>query len=458
MAAVWSEEGRLAAMTEVEICAAEAMAERGQIPRAAAQAIRWRAKPDAKRIAEIEAVTHHDVIALVTCLAESVGPEGRYIHRGMTSSDVLDTALAVQMKRAGRILLAGLDRLTDALKVLAERHAATPQMGRTHGVHAEPVTFGLKMALFWDEFRRHRQRLARLLPELCVGKISGAVGTYAHLDPWIEAAVCKRLGIAPAAVSSQIVPRDRHADFLGRLAGIGASLERFALEIRHLQRTEVAEAGEPFQKGQKGSSAMPHKQNPILCERICGLSRLLRGYAAAALENVALWHERDISHSSVERVALPDATLALDYMLDRATWLAANLRVDPERMRANLEASKGLWASEAVLLALIEKGLSREAAYAVVQRCALACWEAGPAGPSFEKTLAADAEVRKALKPAEMTRLFDLAHALRHVPLIFKRLGLSAGAGAESHPAFSSARRLRGRKVARAKGKSSRVR
>lgn len=423
MSAVWDDHARLRAMTEVEILAVEAMAELGLVPPEAARKIREKARFDVDRVNEIEKITQHDVIALVTCLAENVGPEGRFLHLGMTSSDVLDTALAVQMKRAAGILAARLDRLIAVLAAQAVKYRNTPMMGRTHGVHAEPITFGLKLALFFDEIRRGAARLARAAEGVSVGKISGAVGTYAHLAPQVEEIVCRRLGLVPAPVSSQIIPRDRHAEFVATIAGIGASLERLALEIRHLQRTEVGEAGEPFQKGQKGSSSMPHKRNPITCERICGMSRLLRGYASATLENVALWHERDISHSSVERVVLPDATLTLDYMLAKATWLVGNLHVDAARMKANLDASLGLWCSESVLLALVGKGLSREAAYAIVQKNALAAWDAKK---PFEKLLAADPKVRKHLSPTEIRKFFDLKHALRNVPRVFARLGLSS--------------------------------
>ncbi len=425
MSAVWDDHARLRAMTEVEILAAEAMAELGLVPAEAARKIREKARFEVDRVNEIEKVTHHDVIALVTNLAENVGPEGRFLHLGMTSSDVLDTALAVQMKRSAAILSGRLERLIAALAAQAMKYRGTPMIGRTHGVHAEPVTFGLKLALFYDEIRRGAARLVRAAEGVAVGKISGAVGTYAHLAPQVEEIVCKRLGLSPAPTSSQIIPRDRHAEFVTAIAGVGASLERLALEIRHLQRTEVGEAGEPFQKGQKGSSAMPHKRNPIICERICGMSRLLRGYASAALENVALWHERDISHSSVERVVLPDATLALDYMLAKAAWLVENLHVDAARMKRNLDASLGLWCSESVLLALVDKGLSREAAYAIVQKNAHAAWDNQK---PFERLLAADPKVRKHLSAAEIRRFFDLKHALRNVPRIFARLGLSAPA------------------------------
>lgn len=425
ISAVWDENARLRAMTEVEILAAEAMAELGLVPAEAARAIRAKARFDVDRVNEIERVTHHDVIALVTCLAESVGPEGRFLHLGMTSSDVLDTALAVQMKRAAAILSAKIDRLVELLGKQAVAYRDVPMMGRTHGVHAEPITFGLKLALFYDEMRRAADRFRRAARGAAVGKISGAVGTYAHLSPKVEEKVCARLGLTPAPTSSQIIPRDRHAEYVSAVAGVGASLERLAVEIRHLQRTEVGEAGEPFAKGQKGSSAMPHKRNPIICERICGMSRLLRGYATAALENVALWHERDISHSSVERVILPDATIALDYMLAKAIWLVENLHVDAARMKRNLDAALGLWASESVLLALVEKGLSREAAYRIVQRSAHAAWDAQR---PFAKVLAADPEARKHLSVREIEGFMDLKHALRQVPRVFERLGLGAPA------------------------------
>ena len=425
MSAIWTEEARFGAMMEVEIAAAEAMAELGTVPKDAAWTIRTRARFDVKRINEIEKVTQHDVIAFVSNLAESIGPAGRYLHLGMTSSDVLDTGLAVQMKKAAALLAKRVDALLAALKVQAEKYRDTPMIGRTHGIHAEPITFGLKLALFHDELGRARDRLRAVQKEVAAGKISGAVGTYAHLDPQVEEGVCKRLGLTPAPTSSQIIPRDRHAAFLNWIAISGASLERLALEIRHLQRTEVAEAFEPFGKGQKGSSAMPHKRNPILCERICWMSRLLRANAMAALENVALWHERDISHSSVERVILPDSCIALDYMLVKAAGLVENLDVRPERMKANLDASHGLWASESVLLALVEKGLTREAAYALVQKSAMESWRTGK---PFVDLLSADPELKKHLPAARIKGLVNLPHALRNIPRVFERLGLAGGA------------------------------
>ncbi|MEW5762137.1 MAG: adenylosuccinate lyase [Bacillota bacterium] len=419
MKAIWSDENRFATMLEVEILACEAWAELGKIPREAARAVRERARFDIDRINEIEKTTRHDVIAFLTNVAEYVGEEARYVHMGLTSSDVLDTALAVRMRDAGNLLLRRLERLREVLLEQAQRHRYTLMIGRTHGVHAEPITFGLKMLLWVAETERNLERLRRAGEEIAVGKISGAVGTYATVDPFVEEYVCRRLGLTPARVSTQVIQRDRHAFFLSTLAVIGCSLEKFAVEIRNLQRTDIREVEEPFRAGQKGSSAMPHKRNPIVCERISGLARLLRGNALAAMENVALWHERDISHSSVERVIIPDSTTLLDYMLYRFAGVMEDLTVFPENMLNNLDKTHGLVFSQRVLLALVEKGLSRDEAYAVVQRNAMESWRTGR---PFKELLLADPEA--GLDAEELDELFDYGHFVRHVDEVYRRFGL----------------------------------
>jgi adenylosuccinate lyase len=418
MGAVWSDERRFQRWLDVEIAAMEAWAELGTIPAEAAGAVRERARVDVARIEEIERRTHHDVLAFTESIAEQVGEPARWFHYGLTSSDVVDTALALQLRDAGELLLGGLERAERALLVRAEEFRHTPIAGRTHGVHAEPTTFGLKLLSHAVELRRNRDRVAAAFAGVRVGKLSGAVGTYANGDPRMEELALDRLGLAREDVATQVVPRDRHAALVATIAVAGSSLDRLATEIRHLQRTEVREAFEPFASGQKGSSAMPHKRNPIVCERVSGLARVLRGHAAAALENVALWHERDISHSSAERVVLPDATIALDYMLDRAAWLVEGLAVDPERMLRNLEASHGLVFSGRVLLALVAAGLSRETAYDVVQRAAMAAWD-GDA--DFRAMLERDAAVAAALAPAALDAIFDSEGFLVHVDAIFER-------------------------------------
>src|SRR4029079_6666619 len=378
MSAIWSDEARLARWLEVELAALDGWAETGVVPREAIESIRERAGvPTPERVAEIEARTHHDVAAFVDAVAEGLGEEGRWFHYSLTSSDVVDPALSLQVRDAGTLIVAGIDRAFATVTARAEEHRETLQIGRTHGVHAEPTTFGLKLAGWAFELARGRERVARALEGMRVGKLSGAVGTYAATDPELERIACERLGLEPAPTSTQIVPRARHAELLSTLALVSSSLERFALEIRHLARTEVREVQEPFGSGQKGSSAMPHKRNPIVAERICGLARVVRAAGTVGLENVALWHERDISHSSAERVVLPDAFLALDYMLDRFAWLVEGLVVLPERMRANLDASHGLFFSQRVLLALIESGLPRDEAYRLVQEHALRAWDEG---------------------------------------------------------------------------------
>jgi len=426
MGGIWSDEHRYRTWLRVEIAAAEAMAEAGIIPAAAARAIRERGAFDVARIDAIEAVTKHDIIAFTTAVAEHVGEEARWLHFGLTSSDVLDTALALQLQDACDVVLKRLEALRAAVKARALEHKRTPMIGRTHGVHAEPTTFGLKLALWYAETGRAIARIRRARRIISVGKISGAVGTFAHLDPSIEAAVCTKLGLRPAPVSSQVIQRDRHADLMAAIAITAASLEKFALEVRGLQKTEIGEVEEPFDRGQKGSSAMPHKRNPIACEQIVGLARVLRGNLVAAVENIALWHERDISHSSVERIIFPDSFIALDHMLRRFTRIAADMVVYPDRMKRNLELSRGVIFSGSVLLALAEKGISREQAYAWVQRNAM---RSADEGRDFLDLLRQDAELTAVLPPAALDRLFDLTHQLRHVDAVFARVFDGAGDG-----------------------------
>ena len=417
MARVWSDEVKLARWLDVELAALAAWAELGVVPADAVDSIRANAAPPSpERVAELEERTQHDVAAFVDAVAEQLGENGRWFHYGLTSSDVLDTALALQIQEAGALLQEALDRAFAAVVARAEEHRETLMIGRTHGVHAEPTTFGLKLAGWAFELDRGRRRLARALEGMRVGKLSGAVGTYAAADPELERIACEQLGLEPAPVSTQILQRDRHAELLTALALVAATLEKFALEIRHLARTEVGEVGEPFRRGQKGSSAMPHKRNPIVAERICGLARVVRAAAVVGLENVALWHERDISHSSAERVVIPDAFLALDYMLDRFAWLVEGLVVRPERMRRNLEASHGLFFSQRVLLALVESGLARGDAYTLVQRHALHAWDEER---DFRELVAADKEIAGRV---DLDALFDLGWYTRHVDTVFERL------------------------------------
>jgi len=411
---IWSDEHRYALMLEVEIRVCEALAKRGVIPAEATKVMREKASVDPARVAEIEAETHHDVIAFVTAAAESIGPEGRYLHFGMTSSDVLDTAFALQLVEAADALETALIELIAAVRKQVEAHRGTVMAGRTHGIHAEPITFGLKVAGWYAELMRALHRLRAARAEIAHGKLSGAVGTYAMNGPDIEAEVLASLGLAVEPMSTQVVPRDRHAMFFATLATIGGGLERFATEIRHMQRTELLEALEPFGKGQKGSSAMPHKRNPILTENLSGQARLLRAYSAAAFENIALWHERDISHSSVERVIGPDATIILDFMLGRMTRVIADLDVRPEAMRRNLDITGGRLASERILLALVDKDVAREEGYRWVQRCALADGD-------FRAAIRADADISRLLSAAEIEDCFDEKHALTHVDTIIDR-------------------------------------
>jgi len=419
MGRIWTEENKLAKWLEVELLACEALAERGEVPRDAVARLRQRARVDVARMQEIEAQTQHDVIAFVSSVAETVGEEGRYLHLGLTSSDVIDTGFAVQLCEATDLLLTALDALLGVLKRLAQTHKHTLMIGRTHGVHAEPITFGLKAAHWYAEMTRNRTRLVQARQEIAFGKISGAVGTFANIDPEIETFVCTRLGLNPEPVSTQVVPRDRHAVFFSTLALIGSSLERIATEVRHLQRTEVLEVEEPFTPGQKGSSAMPHKRNPWQLENVCGMARLLRGYALTAFENVPLWHERDISHSSAERVIGPDATIALDFMLARLTGILDKLVVHPERMRKNMETLGEAIYSEHLLLALVRKGISRDEAYRWVQRNAMRVWENGA---SFAAEVRRDPDITRLLSPAEIDQLFDAHHALRHTDTIIQRV------------------------------------
>ena len=422
MARVWAPETRFRIWFEIEAHAASAMAELGLIPQDAAKAI-WdkgsKAKFDAARIEAIEREVKHDVIAFLTHLAEHIGPEARFVHMGLTSSDILDTAFNVQLVRAADLLIADLDALLAALERRAFEHRLTPTIGRSHAIHAEPTTFGLKLAYAYAEFARAKERLTRARAEVATCAISGAVGTFANVDPRVEAYVANKLGLVPEPVSTQIIPRDRHAMYFATLAVIASSLERLAVEIRHLQRTEVLEAEEFFAEGQKGSSAMPHKRNPVLSENITGLARMVRAYALPAMENVALWHERDISHSSVERMIGPDATVTLDFALARMAGLIESLVVYPENMRKNLDRLGGLVHSQRVMLALVEKGLAREDAYAIVQRNAMRVWQDGG---DFLALLKADPEVAKVLTPAELEALFDLGYHMRHADAIFARV------------------------------------
>jgi adenylosuccinate lyase len=418
MKAIWTDEGRLTRWLEVELAVCEIQAERGLIPREALAEIRARAGFDALRVAEIEARVRHDVIAFLTDVAERVGPSSRFVHYGMTSSDVIDTGMALQIRDAGKLLLAGVERVCDVLRRRALEFRHTPCIGRTHGVHAEPTTFGLKLLVFYEEMRRQKARLQRALDEAAVGKISGAVGTFAHLPPELEEQVCARLGIGFEPVSTQVVQRDRHAAFIGALALVASSLDKIAVELRHLARTEVREVQEEFGAGQKGSSAMPHKRNPWRLENVSGLARVLRGYASSALENQALWHERDISNSSVERVIFPDGCTLLDFMLQRSAGLIETLVVFPERMRENLELTRGLAFSGTLLLALAEKGATREDAYEWVQRHAMDTWDRGG---DFRERVLAEPRIGALLSKEEIERAFSLDAALRHVDAIFAR-------------------------------------
>jgi adenylosuccinate lyase len=418
---IWADENRFKIWLEIEILACEAQAKLGIIPSEAIPDIRDKAQFDVKRILEIEEKVQHDVIAFLTNVAEYVGPNSRYIHYGMTSSDILDTTLAVQMAQAAQLILTKLESLKEILAQKAVQYKDTICVGRTHGIHAEPVTFGLKLALWYSETLRNIERLKKAIHTISVGQISGAVGTYDHLDPSVEEYVCKKLNLKPAPISTQIIQRDRHAEYLNTISLVGAGLEKIAVEIRHLQKTEVLEVEEPFGKGQKGSSAMPHKKNPIVCERISGMARLLRGFASTAMENIALWHERDISHSSVERVIIPDATMTLYYMLHKAIQVIQGLVIHPENMMLNLEKTHGLIFSQPVLLKLIEKGLSREDAYRLVQKNAMEVWKSGR---EFDEQLKQDSEISEILDHEEIDLICDLQTRLKNVNYIFKNLKL----------------------------------
>ncbi len=422
MSSIWQDEFKFKTMLDIEILSLEALARLKKVPLQAVSRIRKKARFNLKEINRLEEKTQHDIVAFVNNVAQYIGPDAKYLHLGLTSSDLLDTTLGVQLKSASMILREDLVRLSAALAKKAKRYKDMVCIGRTHGIHAEPTTFGLKLALWYDETKRNLLRLQQAHEAAAVGKISGAVGTYAHIDPSVEAYVCRKLGLKPANISTQIIQRDIYAQYLATLAIIGASLEKFAFEIRHLQRTEVLEAEEPFGKGQKGSSAMPHKRNPVICERICGLSRVLRGNMVAAIENVALWHERDISHSSVERIIMPDSTIALDYMLNKFIQVIEGLKVYPDNMLANLVRTHGLIFSQRVLLALMDKGLTRTKAYDLVQRAAMLTWREGS---DFKENLFKEKEVTLRLAAKDLDKIFDLDYYLRNVSTIFRRLGLN---------------------------------
>tara|TARA_B100000945_G_C20425794_1_gene620435 strand:+ start:4011 stop:5312 length:1302 start_codon:yes stop_codon:yes gene_type:complete len=421
MARIWTEQNKFEVWKKVEIAVVEVLSERGEVPIEALNIIKTKAAFSIDRILEIEKTTRHDVIAFLTNMAENIGPESRFIHMGMTSSDLLDTSLALLCKEAGEIIQQKLGEFRDVLREKAILYKETFQIGRSHGIHAEPITFGLKLALWSEEIGRHIERWDRAVQSISTGKISGAVGTYQHLDPEVEQKTCKKLGLNAATVSSQVVQRDHHAEYLTTLANLAASLEKIAIEIRHLQRTEVLEVEEHFQKGQKGSSAMPHKRNPIVTERITGMARLIRSNAMVAIENVALWHERDISHSSVERIILPDSTIIVDYMLSKMIFLISNMIVYPENMLRNLNATNGLIFSQEVLLALVKKGITRENAYEIVQRNAMKVWENKE---EFINLIKSDSEIVSVLNDDDINKLFNLDKVMININKIFKRLDL----------------------------------
>ncbi|MCM8789533.1 MAG: adenylosuccinate lyase [Candidatus Omnitrophica bacterium] len=421
MSAVWKDEFKFNTMLEIEILALAAQAKLKKIPQEAVARIRKKAKFNVARIKKIEEKAQHDVVAFVNNVAQNIGADAKYLHMGLTSSDLLDTTLGVQLRISSDILIEDMNKLLKVLAAKAKRYKDMVCIGRTHGVHAEPTTFGLKLAAMYDEMGRNLERLLQAKDKVSVGKISGAVGTYSNIEPQVEAYVCKKLGLRPAKISTQIIQRDVYAQYITTLALIGSSLEKFALEIRHLQRTEVLEVEEPFTKGQKGSSAMPHKRNPVICERICGLSRLLRGNSIAALENIALWHERDISHSSVERIIVPDSCIILDYMLNKFIEVITDLNVYPDNMLANLAHTHGLIFSQRVLLELMNKGLARQKAYELVQRNAMKSWEDAS---DFKENLSKDKEITKHLDKKDLNRIFDLDYYLRNINKIFSRLGL----------------------------------
>ncbi len=421
MARIWSDENKFNIWLQIEILAVEAHSKLGLVPSEAIDEIKSKAKFDIQRILEIESVVKHDVVAFLTNVAENVGEASKYIHYGMTSSDILDTCLALQMKQAGELITSGLEKLAEVLKRKAIEYKYTLMIGRTHGVHAEPITLGFKFALWYEETKRNIERMKRSTDNIAYGKIAGAVGTYDNVNPFVEKYVCEKLGLKVEPISTQIIQRDRHAEYLNTLAIIASSLEKFATEIRHLQRTEVLEAEEYFSEGQKGSSAMPHKRNPVRCERIAGLARIVRANAIAGMENIPLWHERDISHSSVERVIIPDSTILVDFMLSEMTDIIDKLIVYPERMLRNLNLTKGLIFSQKVLLALVEKGLTRETAYKIVQRNAMRCWKTGE---NFIDVLKEDEDIIKYLGDGELEKIFDYKSILEKIDFIFEKIGI----------------------------------
>jgi len=421
MARIWSDENKFNIWLQIEILAVEAHSKLGLVPSEAVEEIKSKAKFDIQRILEIESVVKHDVVAFLTNVAENVGEASKYIHYGMTSSDILDTCLALQMKQAGELITSGLEKLAEVLKRKAIEYKYTLMIGRTHGVHAEPITLGFKFALWYEETKRNIERMKRATENIAYGKIAGAVGTYDNVNPFVEEYVCEKLGLKVEPISTQIIQRDKHAEYLNTLAIIASSLEKFATEIRHLQRTEVLEAEEYFSEGQKGSSAMPHKRNPVRCERIAGLARIVRANAIAGMENIPLWHERDISHSSVERVIIPDSTILVDFMLSEMTDIIDKLIVYPERMLRNLNLTKGLIFSQKVLLALVEKGLTRETAYKIVQRNAMRCWKTGE---NFIDVLKEDEDIIKYLGDGELEKIFDYKSILEKINFIFEKIGI----------------------------------
>jgi len=421
MSAIWSDENKFQKMLDVEILACEALSKLGKIPQKELKKIKSKARFNVKRIEEIEKETRHDVIAFLHNIAEYIGSSSRFVHQGLTSSDVLDTGLSIMMKESADIILEDLKVLKEEFRKKAKKYKYTVMVGRSHGVHAEPTTFGLKMALFFDEVNRCIDRINRAKEIISVGKISGPVGTYSNIDPYVENYVCRKLGLRPANISTQILQRDRHAEYLSEIALVGATLEKIATEFRNLQKTEVREVEEPFSKGQKGSSAMPHKRNPVMCERIAGLARVLRANSMAGMENVALWHERDISHSSVERIIIPDSAMLLDYMLNQMVEIVKGLLVYPENMMTSLAKTKGLVFSARILVELEKKGVERRKAYDIVQRCAMKVWERNI---NFKEALWADSDFMKIVKPREIERFFDLTYYTKHVDRIFKKVGI----------------------------------
>jgi len=424
MGKIWSEEEKFRAWLKVEILACEAWAEKRKIPKTALREIKEKADFSIERMDELEKKLRHDVVAFTTNLAEHIGPASKYVHMGLTSSDVGDTAQNYLLSRAAKLLIADIKKVINALETQALAYRETMMMGRTHGVHAEPVTLGLKFLLWREEMRRNLARMKAARKAISVGKISGAVGTYAHTGDFLEKYVCKKLGLTPAPISTQVIQRDRHAEFMFAIASTGATIEKIALEVRNLQKSEVREVEEPFSKGQKGSSAMPHKRNPVTCEQLCGLARVLRGNLHVSLENVALWHERDISHSSVERVILPDSTTLLDYMLNKILWVVENMHIYPKRMKENMEITKGLLFSQKVMLALVDKGLTREEAYGIVQRNAMKTWKGTQ---TFRENLLSDKEFKKTISGQELRSLMDYKGFLKHVDAIYRHCDLKKG-------------------------------